>query len=275
MKDILFLMFSMNRPLQVEGAISSLKHFCIDLYLADIKVLYKADDKYVKAYDTVMAEHPDVKFIQQNDFKQDIFEAINYYEYVVFLVDDNLFTEKFYVKTASEILYINKTVRVFSYRLGLNTTYCYPVNKKQAIPDKLSLLKDNTMIYNWKQAELDFAYPMDVSSSMYRVKDIAILLMLFICNNPNQLEGCLDMCKAFFPEKEYLACYKQSVAFCNPINKVNVGNNNRSGNSNQLNIDSLLEKFNEGKRLDISRYELAIISGCHQEMNLYLRSKNG
>jgi hypothetical protein len=105
---------------------------------------------------------------------------------------------------------------------------------------------------------------MDISSSMYRVADISTLLNALPYSNPNQLEYFLDRFKYDF-QKNLMGFYLRSAAFCNPINKVNIINANRSGNNPDLTTNKLLDKFLNGYRIDIARYVGMNISSPHQE----------
>jgi len=116
-------------------------------------------------------------------------------------------------------------------------------------------------------SEYDWNYPMDISSSMHKSDFIKIVLMNANIQNPNELEYFLDAYKTF-NQQSLIACYKRSVAFCNPINKVNMGNNNRSGDDPELSIEELLEKFIGGYRINIDRYENFIPNSPHQEVDV-------
>ena len=77
------------------------------------------------------------------------------------------------------------------------------------------------LLFDWTSGESDFAYPLEVSSSVYRVSDIEPLLKHLDFSNPNILEATLDANKSTYQAtKPNLLCYGSSVAFCNPANKV-------------------------------------------------------
>jgi hypothetical protein len=71
-----------------------------------------------------------------------------------------------------------------------------------------------------------------------------------------------------------LAFFKNSVAFCNPVNKVQRINNNRVAESYCYNIQELLCLFEQGKRVDVDVYDGYIPTGCHQEINFIFEEKN-
>ena len=88
--------------------------------------------------------------------------------------------------------------------------------------------------------------------------------------NPNDLEAVLYGYSYIFAKK-FLMCYKISVAFCNPINRVQSVANNRYGGMVEFSADALLKLFELGHRIDIMKYSGIIVSSPHEEMELYLK----
>ena len=90
----------------------------------------------------------------------------------------------------------------FSLRHGTNTSYCYPLRVDQELLT-FSSIEHDFLLFDWTVAEHDFAYPLEVSSSVYRVKDItAVLQDSFV--NPNTLEAYLNHHKMAFSHKNLL-----------------------------------------------------------------------
>ena len=60
----------------------------------------------------------------------------------------------------------------------------------------------------WTTSKLDFAYPLELSSSIYLVKDIFMVINFGGYNNPNYLEHCLaQFAWQFSNTKPYLASF--------------------------------------------------------------------
>jgi glycosyltransferase involved in cell wall biosynthesis len=194
-------------------------------------------------------------------------------EYILFLVDDNIFVADFLVNESMQSLASRPRAIGFSYRLGRNTTYCYSLNQAQAVPP-LTLLPgfEQAGIYsfNWVGASCDFGYPLEVSSSLYRSADLMPVLSTLHFAHPNSLEGLLaQQAGRFSNSHPELLCYQESVTFCNPINKVqNVAPDNRAGETVSHSSDDLSAVFERGGRVDVRAYSGFKPNACHQEVEL-------
>jgi hypothetical protein len=158
----------------------------------------------------------------------------------------------------------------FSLRLGANITYCYPFDAPQAAPP-FADLPQRMLRFDWTAAERDFGYPLELSSSAYRINDIFILLSRIQFTNPNTLEAAMAAQAEFFkPKFPYLLCYGQSVTFCNPINKVQAQYPNKAGVKPEYTSERLAKMFEEGYRIHVEAYAGFVPSSCHQEAELIL-----
>ena len=189
-------------------------------------------------------------------------------ECVVFLVDDNIFTHPFSLSSAINVLRERKDLIGFSLRLGQNTTYCY-VNDTQQNQPAFAQFNAEILLFDWTKSELDFGYPLEVSSSIYRLADILPFIAGFSFENPNELEDRMaSRAKGFRSIYPYLACYRRSVTFCNPINKVQKVISNRVGGNFQYGTDELAGRFECGERIRVAAYANFLPSACHQEVEL-------
>ena len=273
--NIVTVMFSKNRPLQCDLALSSLNYCCGDIEYSDVFVLYKCDPEYVEAYEILIQEHPGVIFIRETYFDQNMFDIFypRDYKYVMFVVDDTIFVDHFAINTITDLLDIRPLSLGFSLRLGENCKYCYPLDMVQDIPPMTSILT-NIMEYNWTKAEHDFAYPLEISSSIYRTEDIKpILSGSSTIYNPNHLESVMDYYSRYYkPVKPMLLCPGVSMAFANPINKVQDVNNNRAGEMQTHSPKSLLHLYNYGLRIHPKKFFRHIPSACHEVVLLFKES---
>jgi hypothetical protein len=188
--------------------------------------------------------------------------------YILFLVDDNIFVKNFYLKDAIDVLKRKQKLLGFSLRLGKNTTYCYSKGCEQLVPE-FNSISDDVSYLDWTRSDGDFGYPLEVSSSIYRLRDILPLLMGFSFDNPNTLEDRMAFNARFFRNKRpFLACYQQSVTFCNPINLVQSIIPNRAGEKIKYSTDELLSRFEQGERIQVEAFNGFIPESCHQEVEL-------
>lgn len=281
MQSTKIIIFSRDRALQLDGVLKSLFFHCRDLdEQGNVNILYTTSNpQHQSQYNKLITEYltyPFLEFTREIDFKTDLLNLIGHSEEVLFLVDDNIFVENFYLATLKKYLKAEKNSIAYSLRLGENTSYCYMLDCQQKIPN-FHKKTENTLLFNWTVSEHDFGYPMDVSSSLFRVSDLLPILKEFKFSNPNTLEALLDSKKDYFlKDKPLLLCFEKSLTFCAPINKVqDVARKNRVGINPKQNPNYLSKCFSKGMRLDIKAYIGFTPKSCHQEVKLhYLHTQN-
>ena len=267
--EIVGLIFSKDRPMQLAAAIESFALHCLDNANIKLHVLYKASNElYCTQYDTLKNEFTDVTFIEETDFKAQTLAVISGYEHVLFLVDDNLFVTDFGLADILALLKQNHNALAFSLRLGRNTTYSYARDTQVNLPPFWYIGK-KVLKYDWTRGQIHFAYPLEVSSSIYRTADIVPLLEKLDFDNPNMLEGLMAAnAQVYAKPRVALLCYEQSVTFCNPLNIVQTISNNRAGSLSRYSADSLAKMFEQGLRIDVQRYAGFVPNSPHQEVEL-------
>ncbi len=268
------VVFSKDRPLQLDGLLRSYMLHCEDFKEYRVVVIYKASTpQYQKLYNQLINEYSgfvNFSFLLENNFKTDLLKTVHISDFIFFLVDDNLFVRDFSITKIIKYLKQNDSAIGYSLRLGTNTTYCYSLD----LPQKLPVFKrteNNFLIYDWTVSEYDFNYPLEISSSILRSIDIIPVVKKTEFVNPNTLESSLDSVKPIFSNyRPNLICSKTSVAFCVPLNKTQTNYNNRSGNNSYYSIENLAKLYENGKRIDIHYYTDFKPDSCHQELELKL-----
>ncbi|MGO9178336.1 MAG: glycosyltransferase family 2 protein [Candidatus Limnocylindrales bacterium] len=262
------LVFSKDRPLQLDAALRSLKLDCDALDPASVRVLYRTSTPFFASQYRVLAnQHADLAFVREQGFKADLMRLVDGSRYVFFVVDDTLFVRQFSVAQAIRALESEPGCLGVSLRLGRNTRYCYTVDKLQQ-PPAFEGLDSGLLSFDWTQAEHDFGYPLEISSSIYRTEDLLPLLAELEYQNPNTLEAALAARAASFRANlPRLACYQQSVAFSVPANLVQTAWRNRVDGRPELTVEALGRAFNQGQRLDVQRYQGFVANACHQELD--------
>jgi hypothetical protein len=299
------LIFSRDRALQLDAALRSFLLHCEDGGRLPLNVLYRTTSPIHARQYAELAEayrpHAFIYFQEQAHFRQDALAWLadradlrwraslyrrfarlhwrlgflaapllrfNQLRYVLFLVDDTLFVRDFSLAEALAILDRHPKAIGFSLRLGRNTTYCYTRDRDQALPD-FTHLNDGVLMFDWQRAELDFAYPLEISSSLNRIADLLPYLNRQPFTNPNQLESRLAENARRLAHRPYLLCYERSVAFSNPVNQVAERYQNRSGTVYPHTSQELAEVFTRGLRVDVAAYTGFVPQGCHQEVELH------
>ena len=267
MPQVVGLIFSKDRAMQLDATVRSLSMHCQDMENIDVKVIYVASNSgNEEQYEVLANTYPQIEFIRQVDFEAQVLASMGNYEYVLFLVDDNIFVRPFSINNMIESLITYPDALGFSLRLGTNTNYCYPLRVDQQLL-AFSSIDHDYLLFDWTVAQYDFGYPLEVSSSVYRVKDIKdVLQHSFV--NPNTLEAYLDSHKSAFYHKNLLLCNQYSYTFCNPVNKVQATFNNRAGETFYYAPDQLREWFAKGYRVNVEEYRGFIPNACHQEVKL-------
>lgn len=255
----------------------SLQVHCRDLAHCDQVVIYTCShQRHDRQYDAVKAVYPRVRFIKEGCFQSDLLEALQDHSHVLFLVDDNVFVRSWEILQVLTVMAENDDTIGFSLRLGKNTTFCYSLNTQQQLP-AFDMLSQGILKYRWLGAEADFGYPLEVSSSLYRVRDLWSLIEEGQgLGNPNLLEAHLDGSKSKYTDSlPCLMCFEQSAAFCNPVNVVQSQYANRRGGDPALAATELMRRFELGYRIDLRPFEGFIPSSCHQLVPVaYLPPRN-
>lgn len=260
------IIFSKNRVMQLELLLNSIREN--NKENLNIHVLYTcSDDRHEESYEKLEKQYPNIFFHYQHSFKQDLLDLILNESHVLFMTDDNIVTRNFNTNEMIGLLNYHPAAIGFSLRLGGNTNYCYSLNCNQNIPPSIQL-KENIFMCNWVNAEADWNYPLELSSSLYRTKDIQSMLINLDYYNPNSLEWMLYTHSVWHKERQpLLMFYGVSPCFCNPINKVNPSNN-RSSTNMENQADLLLTKFEMCGKIDYEPFRGFVPNACHQEVDI-------
>jgi len=268
MKKVVAIIFSKNRALQLDLCLRTLQLHCADIHkISDVNVLYKANGHHRESYEILKREYPDVIFVEEQSFKQDLLNIVHNKSGILFsIVDDTVFVEDFLLANIVSNLESNLDCLGFSLRLGLNCSFCFPYGKPQDIPATTKI--DNGVVnkYNWQTAQLDFGYPLELSSSAYRLEDIMEILDNCDYHNPNSLEDRMAGCH--IQVKPNLLMYDKSVAFSNPLNKVQLDHPNKSGD---IDADVLLQYFMAGYRINAEPFNQYKNTGAHELVNIEVK----
>ena len=263
------IVFSKDRAMQLDCTLRSLQIHCKDIDQADVTALYTTSaDTHEGSYRKLKESVPGVRFLREKAFKNDLLSVLTSFDCVLFLVDDNIFVRKFSIAGAVNALVQCDSAVGLSLRLGKNTTYCYMHEKDQSVPP-LHDVGGDVLLFDWTNSELDFGYPLELSSSVYRVSDLLPLLRNLDFSNPNTLEAALDANKsAYAKTKPKLLCYETSVAFCNPLNMVqNVFTGNRARGDGRYSPENLVKHYMNGYRIRASQFSGFTPNSCHQEVD--------
>ncbi len=262
------IFFSKNRALQLDACLRSFVTHCQDVRKCCQRVIYtSSSERYEKQYKMLSEVYKEVVFIREDSFQNDLVEAMDGFSYVLFVVDDNIFVRPWSIGEILKGLRENTESIGFSLRLGRNTTLCYSHNAFQKAPI-FEAVSSRILKFNWTTAQYDFGYPLEVSSSIYRTRDVLPLISQSSdVTNPNRLEVFLDQTKQrFFDSHPELLCFATSVSFCNPANTVQPIYLNRFGGNSAGSVYSLGRHFDLGYRINLAPLANFVSNACHQEI---------
>jgi glycosyltransferase involved in cell wall biosynthesis len=297
------IIFSRDRPLQLHCTLQTLLEQGQGLADVPIQVLLRAtDDVYLRQYREVCFElsrlHRDCQllFLEEQTFATDLAACLfqptmrtgffgscrwagsaearplertaNRFEHVLLGVDDCIVVAPFEFPAVSRLLAQRPELLGFSLRLGRNATVNYMAQTSQTVPP-LTPIGDGMVSFDWTTADGDFGYPLEVSSSVYRVADLRPVLAEGRPRNPNLLEYQLTQLRdQFARQKPLLAAFETAVAFCNPINLVQTVSDNRAGVDLAHDARALSRRFARGERVRRDQFRGFVPTGCHQEVPL-------
>lgn len=230
-------------------------------YRGSITVVYSATtDLFRDGYAQLDTEARVRLVPQSDDFQATLLELLPREEgLIVFHTDDDLF---FRTPPCAPLLPAGCVS--FSFRLGENTTYCYPFARDQRLPAR-EQLKD-FMVWEWSEAEHDFAYPMSLDGHIFNVTLIRDLLADATFRDPNELERELHLIRHRAPR--LMASFRHSCVVSVPLNAVTSSIANRRGADPRFTPEALNDLFLRGLRIDLGDIDGTSICGAHQELTL-------
>lgn len=259
------IVYSKDRPMQLQATLDSIEINTRGLF-NKIDVVYLAtDSEYQKGYDMLAKRKPFVGFVKQTDFKKNILDLMTE-KYVCMAADDDLFFRPIGKDWKDQM---TDDVFAFSFRLGLNIDWCYPLNRGNKLEPEYSTNGD-LIKWAWEEKEFDFAYPLSVISHIYRTDEIRAFTEKCQFVNPNQYESALQK---YLPEIERpnMVAYKHSRVFGVPANRVNDTHPNRSGLTHSYTTKQLNDLYLAGNVIDVPLLDFSNIHAAQQEIEYVFR----
>lgn len=244
------IIFSYNRPLQLEALLRSLdKHVT---HLGQVSVLYRSSNKaFETAYQELQQACPSITFVRQGthpkkDFKPLLLNIMQQLtsDYILFAVDDIIVTDKIDIRQCIQAL--EKTGAYgFYLRLGKNITFSYTQNIPLIVPHMTSI--DNDIFsFSMQNNKSYWSYPNTVDMTLYRKNHIMPAFKKLQYCSPNTLEGNWHLIADL---QQNGLCFGHSRIVNTPLNVVQDHWNSKHNNS--YSVDELLEIWQAGLRLDI------------------------
>lgn len=260
--------------MQLQAVLDSLRLHLRDPQRLRLAILFRASNPRIRLqYQRLQSRYPDVAFVEETEFRRQVLSLVRPSEMVFFAVDDNLFVRDFAMEDIHTALTAHPEAIGFSLRLGRNIQHSYMRNAPAALPSFRNF-GAGILGFNWPGSSHEFGYPLELSSSIYRTRDLLPLMEQLPWENPNTLEGQMAMVVSWFEQRQpILLCYDHSAAFCNPVNLVQTVCTNRSGSDPAYSTERLSDLFDQGYSIEVARYSGFVPQACHQELDLVFRSE--
>jgi hypothetical protein len=257
------VVFSRDRAFQLDAFLESVRRYARPLLDMTTVVFRTTSAEHAQAYDLLRRDWRDVAFREQADFRTDVIGSIGGKPFTVFHTDDDL-----YFRTVEHV-YLYDDLACFSFRLGLNTTYCYPLDLVEAVEP--TAMGSDWIEWRWRDhGPGAFGYPLALNGHVFRTPDIVRWLDTAAFADPNQLEVALQTALREIPP--LMASFRESRLVNVPANLVNETFANRHAGAHT--IDELNARFLRGERLDLEAMDFTGIEAAHQEVAYAFRRQS-
>lgn len=287
---ITLIIFSKNRPLQLDLCLSSIAQNFNANYTPI--VLYSCDEEYENAYKTLKQEHQDVMFWKQGrSLFEDVYVAVNSYDnlYCCFLTDDCIMYQQSPNLSNENLnnIFAMPSICCFSLRLGTNIKKRGHKNKGEDFAWYDDPLQYSPSINVW-QNQLGFVcwdrtqhfyggywnYPISVDGHIFRTQDLSTWMEELVYlesikkwnQTPNEIERALQR---FVNEIPCLVgCFESSCIVNSPNNRIQNTIENYEGVFYPADSKLLLEFYEQGKRIKLEKLQIQEIECPHTEIDI-------
>jgi len=282
------IIFSKDRPLQLDLCLKSIKKNLVGSDAITVTVIENYSEKYRNSIETLKTEHPEVNFSQQTDknlFKctWSILSRENKNPLVCFFTDDGIMFKEQDVGIIERVMQ-NTNIVTYSIRMGLNVVR--REHQGQSAPDQVCKIPqksrvdlENGVLYWDKTAHFYgnyWSYSHSVDGHAFRYNDIFdwtnSICTLSVhnglkCQTPNDYEAGLQA--VWCSTTQWMSSSLESSYVNSPNNRVS-GNfeGNSSGDTYYCSPDEMLRLYEQGKRIDFLKIPIGHIDCPHTEIDI-------
>lgn len=268
MNEINIISFSKDRAPQLEALLRSARKNVRGNN--SYSVIYTCtNEDQEKAYHEVIMEYSDiVDFIRENGFQKTVLKTLRLLSgnSIMFTPDDGMYHREVDLAEMSDVDLLRY---IPSIRLGKHLRECHPLGR---IPQRLPAFDPlgKAVTWDWHKGEHDWGYPIALDGHIFQMSAMFNWATQIQFRSPTSFEvGLQQFVGSVFDRKGL--CYEESRFVSLPWNVVTQEVNNVNGG---MTLDSFIEMWKAGNRLDINHiYNTSPIS-CHQEYEVRWESKN-
>jgi hypothetical protein len=249
------VVFSLDRAMQLDAFLESINTWVPDLY-EPLVVLYRASTPaFAAGYETLRRARPYVQWVEEESFRDDLLGVVGSESLLAFHTDDDVFFAE-----VPEFALAEDEV-CFTLRLGLNTTYSYPLDTEERLEQPE--IQGDRVAWNWREQSLGtFSYPLALNGHVFRGAEARDWLARVDYSNPNELESVLQTLKDDLRPR--MASFTSSRVVSIPANIVNATFRNRQ--SGRYGVAELNDRFLSGERIALDQLDFSAVTACHQEI---------
>jgi len=268
------LIFSKDRSFQLSECLRTMSLFVQGVHL-ETTILYNVSDpEFRHSYELLRERHTDVTWIEELDFGTQLREFVDSaHPYVLLCCDDSLYYADFDAAEAIDVLQGNQQVIGYHIMLHGGLDFCHPQGKP-SMPPPLMPAMQRSNIYVRVMAGLEWNYPWELSSSIYRKSDVIAMLDAIVkhhgpngISHPNKLEDFGEkivhnnQCPEF--SKAMCACSRTPIANAVVINRVQNIFLNPVYEETGVTVKDLDKLFRDGRQYDETHYSETDFSSMH------------
>lgn len=283
-KKISNIVFTKNRPLQLEGYLESLyKHLSCELI--QTYILYKPE-LFDTEYQQVFEKYSDCIVIREMNFSADFFSILNRIntKYILFGVDDIVYFDSVNFDVIEET-FQKHAADIFGFSLRLSSQN---IGKNNEPISEVSVAGQTLYRINWPQGRTpNTRYPFELCATIYRTELIgevlrgsrngnrllerifapdslvtgvvgrlfsrhSVLKRFGYFYNPNSLESWnCRWCQNNSDKLPSQLYFQKICAAAIQVNMVNTSTSNESDSCAEYTVETLAERYRQGYRLDI------------------------
>jgi hypothetical protein len=262
------IVFSKDRALQLHGMLSSF--FENTKPRIPVHLIYSvSNDRHERAYREIFEMFKDriTSILRDPPFREQLIKVLSSIKSpkVFFLVDDIVFIR---AVDLNDFTKFSPNVFIPTLRMGKHLNYCYTMQRGQQLPKFEGCLieDDDKLCWRWENGMLDWNYPLSLDGHLFSTNEIRIIAEHIDFHAPNSFERNLQKFKKIFLQR-FGICYLEAKIVNLPINKVQIENENISGN---ISPGFLLEQWERKQQMNYHKFYGIINRSPHQEMPIDL-----
>lgn len=268
------VVFSKDRAMQLYSLIESYNKFVKNP--VDLQVIYNSSstdhELAYKELSNLIKNFPfKVNLIKEKQsFRETLLNVLTNIKTknLFFLTDDDLFINNLDINL---LLSINPKNEILSLRHNPKISYSFTANAHFK-PPRFRIFQsiDNLNEFDWFDSGYEWSDPWSVNGQIYLTAEIVAISKISLFQFPNSYENALKFFNFLMIDRKGL-CYDESIIMNIPMNIVQSEYKNLHGD---ITIESLLESWKRGYKLDIDVFKNSKLNSTHKNTKVQFKKRN-